>query len=124
MNNRGRALWEWLVFVSVLVVAIALMGSTYSAQQRLLKEKNMHGQLQILRMGEMLYTSVNNVKPNSLKQLVEGTFTLPGDNLARHYIEHPPTLVNGNLLDPFGNPYTYDPVSGWIKSTTPGYEFW
>lgn len=124
MNNKGRALWEWLVFLSVLIIAIAMMGSTYSAQQRLMKEKNMHGQLQILRMGEILYTSVNKVRPESLKQLAEGTFKLEDDNLERRYIEHPPTLAGGKILDPFGSPYLYDPSNGWIKSSTAGYEFW
>lgn len=124
MSNRGRALWEWLVFVVILVVAAGLIGLTYSTQQKLIKEKGLSSQLQVLRMGEMLYTSVNNAKPAGLKELVEGTFVLPGDTLERHYIEPPPELLNGNPVDPFGNPYSYDSAKGWIKSTTPGYELW
>jgi len=30
----------------------------------------------------------------------------------------------GNIIDPFGNPFAYDPLKGEAKTTTAGYETW
>ena len=124
MDTRKRPAWEWIVFTAVIILAAFLMGSTYKFQQNSAKQHALHYQLQLLRTAELLYTSVNNKLPDSLKDMAEGTFRLPGDDVTRRYIEHPPMIVAGELLDPFGNPYTYDKKNGWIKSSTKGYEFW
>lgn len=124
MNQKGRAAWEWLVFGLIVVVAVFLLGSTYGFQQKLEKEKALHNQLQVLRTAVLLYKSVNKANPTNLEILANGVFQLPDETLTRRYIEHPPTLSNGNLLDPFDNAYSYDVKNGWIKSTTSGYEFW
>ena len=124
MEAKQRPIWEWLVFAAVFVLAFALMGSTYTYQQRVSKQHALHYQLQVLRTAELLYTSINKKMPENLTELVEGQFSLSGESLGRRFIEHPPLLTGGALLDPFGNPYTYDPKTGWIKSSTPGYDYW
>lgn len=124
MEGKKRPVWEWLVFAAVLIVAVVLMGSTYSYQQKATKQQALHYQLQVLRTAELLYTAINKKMPESMAELIEGKFSLQEGGPLHPYIEHPPLMVNGQLLDPFGNPYKYDPKTGWIKSTTPGYEFW
>lgn len=124
MNQNGRAAWEWLVFGVVVIVAVFLLGSTYGFQHKLEKEKALHSQLQGLRSAVLLYKAVNKVNPTALEVLANGVFQLPDESLARKYIEHPPTISNGKFLDPFGNVYTYDGKSAWIRSTTKGYESW
>ena len=124
MEAKHRPVWEWLVFAAVFVLALTLMGSTWAYQQRVAKQHALHYQLQVLRTAELLYTSINKKMPENLKQLVEGQFSLAGESLGRRYLEHPPLLTGDALLDPFGNPYTYDPKTGWIKSSTPGYDYW
>jgi len=32
--------------------------------------------------------------------------------------------AKGNILDAFGNPFTYDSVSGKVRATTEGYASW
>ena len=124
MEGKKRPVWEIIVLAVILVLTITLVGSTYSSQQKFEKQKNLHHQLQLLRTAVLLYKSVNKTNPIEIAQITEGTFTLPEETLTRHYVEHAPKLSNGKLTDPFGNPYAYDPETGWIKSSTPGYDFW
>ena len=124
MDEKKRPVWEWLVFVAVIVFAAGMMGSTYNYQQKTAKQHALHYQLQVLRTAELLYVSVNKKLPETLEQLTQEQFSLPGETLTRRFIEHPPMLVDGKLMDPFNNPYSYDPKTGWIKSTTPGYDYW
>lgn len=124
MDTRKRPGWEWTVFVGVIVIAAALVGATYAFQKNSAKQHALHYQLQLLRTAELLYASVNREMPENLEQIAKGTFRLPGDDNTRRYLEHPPMIAGGKLTDPFGNPFTYDPKTGWIKSSTKGYEFW
>lgn len=124
MSENNRPVWEWVVLVLVITFSMILIGSTYNGQQKIDKQKNLHNQLQIMRTSILLYKAVNKTNPASIEQLVNGTFTLPEDKEGRRFIEHPPRMTQGKLLDPFGNPYFYDPATAWIKSTTRGYEFW
>lgn len=124
MEGRKRPSWEWLVLIVVLVVSIGLVGATYNSQQKLEQQKSLHYQLQALRTGELLYKSINKTNPMSLEQLVKGSFRLADETQDRHYVEAQMKLAGGKLVDPFGNPYLFDKSSGWIRSTTPGYEAW
>lgn len=125
MDGQKRTTWEWLVFVSVIALSLALLGATYNYRQRFEKQKILQSQLQLLRSAELLYRVVNKSNPPSLKSLIEGSFTLQDKSISsRSYIDKPPALTNGKLLDPFGNPYSYNPATGWVRSQTRGYEFW
>lgn len=124
MEKRKRPAWEWLLVVVLVVLTVGLTAATYTYQQRLVKSQALHYQLQLLRTAELLYVAVNKQAPADVGQLIDGTFQLPGDAVVHRFIEHPPMLEEGNLIDPFGNPYRYDARTGWFKSQTPGYEFW
>ncbi|HPQ81785.1 MAG TPA: hypothetical protein PLZ86_08715 [bacterium] len=124
MDARRRPGWEWALFIGVVVLAIALVGTTYAFQKHSAKQHALHYQLQLLRTAELLYLAVNSKLPERLEDVAQGSFRLPGDETTRRYLEHPPMMVGGKLTDPFGNTFTYDPTTGWIKSSTPGYEFW
>ena len=124
MKTDKRPAWEWIVFIGVIAFSLALVVSTYMFQKNSAKQHALHYQLQLLRTAELLYASVNRELPETLERMAEGTFRLPGDDTTRRYLEYPPMIVGGKIMDPFGNPYTYDPKAGWIKSSTPGYEFW
>lgn len=122
MEGKKRPAWEWLVFVVVIGVAVWLVGGTLNSEQKLTQQTNLHYQLEALRTAEVLFKSVNRTNPQTLNQIIEGTFTLPNDRQSRKYVEIPFKMASGKALDPFGNPYVYE--KGWIKSTTPGYEGW
>lgn len=122
--STKRPIWEWLLLVVVIAVSVMLVGSVFRYQVKIDRQNTMHSQLELLRTSLILYKSIYKSNPSDLKQLVEGTFTLPGEEVARRFIDRPPLLVNGKVVDPFGSPFLYDPATGWIKSGTKGYEFW
>lgn len=124
MEGKSRAAWEWPVLLVVVVAAVFLLGLTYKHQKDVGLQKNLRYQLGVMRSAEMLYKVVNKSNPENLKKLIEGTYQLPGEPQSRRYIDNPPKMVGGQLLDPFENAYAYNPANGWIKSTTPGYETW
>lgn len=124
MGGNRRPAWEWLIFVVIIVLVVGTVGMSYRSQQRLDKQKALHYQLQLLRSAELLYNSVNKTNPKDLKELAMGKFQLVEENPGRPYLDPPPPLSGDKILDPFGNPYIYDPATGRIRSSTQGYDFW
>jgi hypothetical protein len=58
--------------------------------------------------------------------MVRGWYTLPtGSGLIKYkYIEGMAVDNESNLLDTFGAPYRYESKTGWVRSSTKGYESW
>jgi len=113
----------------VALVLIALMAVVVTVflvrmESRLGSMRLMRNQLQSLRTSVSLFRTVEGRPPADIGELVQGSFSYRDEDVRRPFVD--PFLVNeaGLILDPFGNPYSINPESGWVRSTTPGYELW
>ena len=123
MDIRGRAKYETVIITIIVVLAIALSVGLYSGRAKIHNGKRLINELQGLRTGIELYMMLNKSIPPSLETLAKSTYDA-GDGTQRPYIENLPTNDKGQVIDPFGHPYDYDPKTGYVYSTAPGYQNW
>lgn len=74
-----------------------------------------------------MYFVITKRYPKSLNQLLEENTILPFKDfkiIKERYLETTSTDKNGSLLDPFGNQFGYNPISGHVWTTTEGYKGW
>ncbi|NKE72722.1 hypothetical protein [Candidatus Manganitrophus noduliformans] len=90
------------------------------------KEVTLKTGLVNIRSGIVLYQALQRHYPTDLKSLVREKYILPVNDkiISREYLIAQSVDTEGNLLDPFGNHYRYDPVTGQVASSTEGYESW
>lgn len=119
----GRTI-ERVFLLVVAVGAVYFVAYTVYSDFRATKEVTLFYQLQILRMGVNIYQLVDHRNPANLGDMVTKTYQLPGDVSEKRFVEGIAADSDGRIFDPFGNPYSYDPISGWVRSVTSGYEFW
>lgn len=119
-----RKWFEHVLVVLLVVVVGFLVASNLYYQDRSGKQKMLFYQLQILRSSINLYKFINANNPANLEVLAVGIYKFPGEELARKYIENAPIDKDGKVVDPFGESYYYDAQTGWLRSSSSGYEFW
>lgn len=120
----SRKWFEQVLIIALVAVVGFLVASNSYYQNKSGKQRTMFYQLQILRSSINLYKFINGTNPENLELLATGHYKFPGDDLSRRYIDSAPINKEGNVVDPFGEPYYYDKATGWIRSASSGYEFW
>lgn len=124
MKQPRRSVWENVLLVVVFLAILGFLAHSYFLEQKVYKQKALQYQLIIMRQGIMMFNMVERRYPTSLIELAASTYRLPGEKVNRRYVERFPIDKDGGILDPFGSPYTYDAKMGWVRSSTPGYEYW
>lgn len=122
MGVTKRSAYEWILVTIVVVLTVVLGVGLYSGRDKVTKSKLLIQELAMLRSGAAQYKMINKRPPSSLKELLAAVYDFDGEK--RSFLESAPLSDKGEVTDPFGNPYNYDPKSGWINSTTPGFERW
>lgn len=112
-----------VVIIVVLVVAFLVSANIYYQRQEA-RQRAVFYQLQIIRNAVNLYKIVEKRNPVNLSELAHGIYKFPGDRETRKFMTNVPFGEKGGLVDPFGNYYVYDRGTGWVRSSTPGYEMW
>lgn len=125
-NQKGFTVLETL-FVCIIVgglVGIAI--PYYQALALEAKEVTLRAGLVNIRGGVGLYHALQKHYPADLKTLIHRKYILPVENevISSEYLMAQTVDDGGNLLDPFGNRYRYDPITGRVTSSTKGYENW
>ena len=120
----GRRHFERGALLAVAVIAVLMMIMAFRFERRLINQRLMFYQLQSMRKSVELYKAITKQNPQSLKVLATTDFSFPGEEQKHRYLESPGMNDRGFFMDPFGHPFLYDAKSGWVKSSTPGYEFW
>jgi hypothetical protein len=121
--RHGRYV-EKVILLLLAVGAVYFVAFTVYSDFKSTKERTLYYQLQILRMGVNIFQLVNHRNPRSLGDLLTRTYELPSDASDRHFVNGVILDPSGRVFDPFGNPYFYDPITGWVRSVSSGYEFW
>lgn len=122
MLKGRRPLYEFVVVVVVVALAVVLGAGLYAGRMKINKSRVLVQELASLRSSLILYKLINRENPPSLQSLASGEYQA-GD-VKRPFVESVPVARGGEMIDPFGNPYRYDPGTGWIWSTSPGFEAW
>lgn len=123
-ESPSRNIIEHLVFVVVVLVVGFLVGANIYYQRMDTKQKTLYYQLQIMRNAVNLYKVVEKKNPENLLVLAESIYSFPGDRETRKYLMNVPLDRGGKLVDPFGSMYIYDVKTGWVRTSTSGYEMW
>ena len=119
-----RRNYERIALSVIAVFTILIMGTAVYFEKKLSDQKAMYYQLQALRTSVNLYKAINKKNPESLNVLIDEEYQFPDEDLPRRYLTNPTVNGRGEIVDPFGRPYLYSPVTGWVRSSTPGYEYW
>ena len=123
-ERPSRKWFEQVLIVFLVVVVGFLVASNAYYQSRSGKQRTLFYQLEILRSSINLYKFINGRNPGNLEALAAVVYKFPNEEQTRRYIENAPIDREGKVIDPFQNPYFYDVKTGWIRSSTSGYEFW
>jgi len=126
-NERGRSLWENLV-IGAIVVGMIYVAVLYYHKAALQTRVNvLRSDMRNMRLGITLYLYHNGKVPEDIRQLefketIE--YTAGEKIIKKEYVKLITKDRQGYPLDPFGNRYDYNPETGMIHPTTPGYEDW
>lgn len=122
MLKRKRPTYEIVIVTAIVLLTVALSIGLYSARSRVIKGNLLVSELANLRAAILLYHRLNRATPPDLAALVSTNYEI-GES-KQPYLERLPADSGGELRDPFGGAYRYDPKTGWVSSTTRGYERW
>ncbi len=122
MGKTKRSSFEFVVIAAVVVLTLVMAVSLYAARAKVVKGDLLLNELGMLRSSLMTYKLVNHKSAQDLKQLSTEYYEVGGEK--KTYIDSLPVNKAGVVVDPFGNPYKYDPANGWVSSTTQGFERW
>jgi Tfp pilus assembly protein PilE len=138
----GYGVVETAIVVIAVAVLIAIVVTHYGRSIIKTRDTAIRSEMATLRNTINLFSAVNGRCPESLKELLTAEFALPystgpaevkkdeesGIKIERKIVFKPEYLESyaldeeGNILDPFGHPYTYDPVKCSVQTQEPGYE--
>jgi hypothetical protein len=119
-----------LVVIGLLTVVVIskLQRVALEAQKAAVRAELVH-----IREGITLFKIVNKRNPESMHELMEKKIRLPVSSrrgryqdpfFDQKYLTANAVDAKGELLDAFGNPFQYEPVSGVVRSTTKECENW
>ena len=122
MAKRKRTVYEYAVIFAVVAITVSLAVALYAGRAKVRKGNLLIQELSMLRSGVQVYQLVNRKNPPSLAELVTSTYE--SGSSRRHYVQRLPMDSEGRAIDPFGNPYVYDPETAWVHSQTEGFGRW
>lgn len=131
-DERGRSVFEALLVLAMIAVVVILAIERFNSSANSLRETALTIELANLRRAVIHYTMLEKKLPVSLAELASDNIEIPVKGLQGErriiilgrFVETASRDKEGNPLDPFGGRYGYDPATGKIWSTTPGYGNW
>jgi len=107
----------------MLIAIERFWSSAYLAQEAALQIE-----LSNIRRAVSFYLMTKGKLPESLRQMTQEKVIVPKQDvyvvMEWQYIQDMTIDKEGNILDPFGNRYIYDPKTGRVKTETKGYDAW
>jgi hypothetical protein len=139
VHEAGAAAFNTLVTCILIAILVSTGMGYYLRVVRVARETALRYELASIRTAIVLFTALNRRPPESLQELTARQYLLPDAEYAvavgpialesrsvfkRSYLE--PTSVDneGRVLDPFGQPYRYDPGAGRVSVAEKRYERW
>lgn len=123
MIKRSRSSYEIVIIVAVVVLGVVMSAALYAGRSKAIKSNMLVEELSMIRSAIITYRVYNRSNPHSIEGLLAEGYD-SGEGGMRPYLSLSVERKGGRIIDPFGNAYAYDPVIGWVSSTTTGYERW
>ena len=133
-SDQGFTIIDALITLALIGILVGVVIPKYREVAHEARESAIKAELVNIRSSITLFKALNNRNPKSLNELIEKKVLLPGRTgsgrysnslfLDKSYLLHNAIDEKGNVLDPFGNIFVYDPIGGEVKSSTKGYETW
>jgi len=125
-GQAGRTTFETLLITSLVGILLVIAISNFLTSVKLVRGSALRIELSNIRTAITLYITLNRRYPASLKDMVREGYALPigGELIKYKYFEGMAVDKDGNLLDTFGAPFTYERKTGRAKSSSKGYESW
>ena len=120
--KKRRPSYEIVIVVAAVLLAVVVAAALTASRAELEKRSLMTRELSAMRGAIAAYRLIHKVNPESLGALAAARHRAGGEEMP--FIDRLPGGGEGVAIDPFGHPYAYDPNSGWVASTAPGYERW
>jgi type II secretory pathway pseudopilin PulG len=132
-KSAGLTILDALVTLCLAGLLVGVVMPRYQRLAREAQEAALRMELSNIRLGITLFKMTSGGYPGSLKELTEKNVILPartgteaysGSFFQQKYLMANAVDPQGNLLDPFGNPFSYNPMRGEVRSSTRGFETW
>ena len=126
-NKKGSAVFETLLVCILIGVVIGAVFPYFHRATNEAREVALRSGLNNIRKGVQLYHFLNRDYPTDLRSLVHQQYVAPARDdtfFKGEYLSEQTLDSEGNLLDPFQNPYQYDRKRGKVVSGTKDYETW
>ena len=120
MMKKKRPAYEIFIVAVCVVLSVLISGALYAGRLKIQKGQLLQTELGSFRRAIMAYRLEHRANPPSLDALTERADGGEG----APYIGVLPGFKEGRAIDPFGNPYVYEPESGWVSSSSVGFERW
>ncbi|MFH0799884.1 MAG: hypothetical protein V2A66_06855 [Pseudomonadota bacterium] len=115
---------ERTFLVTVALMMMIAVVVFFRFERHLANQRVFYYQLESLRTSVNLFKAITKRNPANLKELADADYRFEGEDQLRHYVEFQAVDKKGEIVDVFGNPYVYDSRTGWVRTSTPGYEYW
>jgi type II secretory pathway pseudopilin PulG len=142
LARAGYGIVETSIVVAVVAVLIFVVVTHYSRSLSESRDTALRSELATLRNTINLFSAVKGRCPESLGELITLEYALPfkagptelektedgGLEVKEKILFNPKYLEayalddEGNILDPFGLPYVFDPVQCTVHAQSPGHE--
>ncbi|MFH1654323.1 MAG: hypothetical protein ABIE74_09775 [Pseudomonadota bacterium] len=116
-----RYKYDWLVSLGIIFILAVVYGSLIIGNLNRFKELSLIYELRTLRFAVATFYLYNARAPNDFTELETAKHKMIGGS--EYYLPER-MRKQGAVKDPFGHPYVYSPINGWINSTTKEYVEW
>ena len=131
-RQSGFTTLDAVITLCIIGLCTGVFITKYRSVEFAAKSVALKSELANIRSSIRFFRLMNNRPPANLRELLEKRAMLPGrvgtDTasgpvfLNENYLQHEATDDKGNLVDPFGNTFIYDPARGVVKTSTKEFE--
>ena len=114
-TSKGYSVFELVSSFLIIFILIGTFGTYAFKVVVIAKEIALQNELANLRLSVELYKAFNGGYPEDLNQVYE---------IPDYFVTIDRLDKEGNLLDPFGKRYYYNPITGRLRSQTEKYKKW
>jgi type II secretory pathway pseudopilin PulG len=133
LGEKGLTILDTLITLCLIGLLTGLVIPRYQRVAHVAQEEAVRTTLMNIRSSINLFRMMNGRNPASLRELIDKNVMLParigsdpysGSIFKQKYLMMNAVDAAGNILDAFGNPFTYNSAAGEVRSGTKGYETW
>ena len=128
-TRNGYGIVETLIVIIIISILVLVVISRYEDILWEARKTALQTGLVNIRQSITLFRITRNRYPKSLNELVATNIIFPHSDpgeavFKSKYLEHYSVGEKGDILDPFGLPYLYNPATGEVRSQKKGFENW